>query len=153
MKEGLFLVLRKYNSRHHEEASWESTLWEGVGVRTSISKYARPIFYICLYFCKLRSIFVFRISFPSRLFFGPFSFLSIYYFFHLPQIDWRRSFITTDRNKYYDSFVRWQFLRLKDRDALAYGDRYVLEREVESKILQKRLYISLREGLRNVKWV
>lgn len=24
-------------------------------------------------------------------------------------IDWRRSFITTDVNPYYDSFVRWQF--------------------------------------------
>ncbi len=23
-------------------------------------------------------------------------------------IDWRRSFITTDMNPYYDSFVRWQ---------------------------------------------
>ncbi len=24
-------------------------------------------------------------------------------------VDWRRSFITTDVNPYYDSFVRWQF--------------------------------------------
>lgn len=28
-------------------------------------------------------------------------------------IDWRRSFITTDVNPYYDSFVRWQFNTLK----------------------------------------
>ena len=28
-------------------------------------------------------------------------------------IDWRRSFITTDRNPYYDSFVRWQFELLR----------------------------------------
>ncbi|KAF5826962.1 hypothetical protein DUNSADRAFT_1660 [Dunaliella salina] len=27
-------------------------------------------------------------------------------------IDWRRSFITTDRNPFYDSFVRWQFWTL-----------------------------------------
>lgn len=27
-------------------------------------------------------------------------------------IDWRRSFITTDMNPYYDSFVRWQFWTL-----------------------------------------
>lgn len=24
-------------------------------------------------------------------------------------VDWRRSFITTARNPYYDSFIRWQF--------------------------------------------
>ena len=28
-------------------------------------------------------------------------------------VDWRRSFITTDRNPYYDSFVRWQFELLR----------------------------------------
>ncbi len=27
-------------------------------------------------------------------------------------VDWRRSFITTDVNPFYDSFVRWQFIRL-----------------------------------------
>ena len=29
-------------------------------------------------------------------------------------VDWRRSFITTDVNPYYDSFVRWQFWKLKE---------------------------------------
>ena len=24
-------------------------------------------------------------------------------------VDWRRSFITTDVNPYYDSFIQWQF--------------------------------------------
>ena len=28
-------------------------------------------------------------------------------------VDWRRSFITTDVNPYYDSFVRWQFEALR----------------------------------------
>lgn len=28
-------------------------------------------------------------------------------------VDWRRSFITTDMNPYYDSFTRWQFWTLK----------------------------------------
>ncbi len=31
-------------------------------------------------------------------------------------VDWRRSFVTTDRNPFFDSFVRWQFIRLKERD-------------------------------------
>ena len=29
-------------------------------------------------------------------------------------IDWRRTFITTDYNAYYDSFVRWQFYKLRE---------------------------------------
>lgn len=37
--------------------------------------------------------------------------------------DWRRSFITTDRNLYYDSFVRWQFKHLKEKKKIAYGKR------------------------------
>jgi len=28
-------------------------------------------------------------------------------------VDWRRSFITTSINPYYDSFIRWQFNTLK----------------------------------------
>uniref|UniRef100_A0A3P8TH61 Leucine--tRNA ligase, cytoplasmic n=1 Tax=Amphiprion percula TaxID=161767 RepID=A0A3P8TH61_AMPPE len=31
------------------------------------------------------------------------------------KVDWRRSFITTDVNPFYDSFVRWQFVTLKER--------------------------------------
>lgn len=39
--------------------------------------------------------------------------------------DWRRSFITTDRNPYYDAFVRWQFIRLKERNKIQFGKRWV----------------------------
>ncbi|AFN83114.1 leucyl-tRNA synthetase [Encephalitozoon romaleae SJ-2008] len=39
-------------------------------------------------------------------------------------IDWRRSFITTDINKYYDSFVRWQFKRLNELGYLSFGKRH-----------------------------
>lgn len=38
-------------------------------------------------------------------------------------VDWRRSFITTEINPYYDSFIRWQFLRLNDKGKLQYGKR------------------------------
>lgn len=41
-------------------------------------------------------------------------------------VDWRRSFITTDRNPYYDSFVRWQFIRLKERGKIKFGKRYTI---------------------------
>jgi leucyl-tRNA synthetase len=39
-------------------------------------------------------------------------------------VDWRRSFITTDTNPYYDSFIRWQFTLLKERNKIKFGKRY-----------------------------
>lgn len=41
-------------------------------------------------------------------------------------VDWRRSFITTDVNPYYDSFVRWQFNKLKALDKIKFGKRYTI---------------------------
>ncbi|XP_066593462.1 leucine--tRNA ligase, cytoplasmic [Prorops nasuta] len=40
--------------------------------------------------------------------------------------DWRRTFITTDANPFFDSFVRWQFMHLKDRNKIKYGKRYTI---------------------------
>ena len=42
------------------------------------------------------------------------------------RIDWRRKFVTTDANPYYDSFVRWQMNRLKELDKIQYGTRYTV---------------------------
>lgn len=39
-------------------------------------------------------------------------------------VDWRRSFLTTDVNPFFDSFVRWQFNKLKQLNAIKYGKRY-----------------------------
>lgn len=39
-------------------------------------------------------------------------------------VDWRRSFITTDANPFFDSFVKWQFQHLKARNKIKYGKRY-----------------------------
>lgn len=41
-------------------------------------------------------------------------------------IDWRRSFITTDSNLYYDSFVQWQMRRLKELGKIQFGKRYTI---------------------------
>ena len=41
-------------------------------------------------------------------------------------VDWRRSFITTDANPYYDSFVRWQLTRLRERGHVLFGKRYTI---------------------------
>eukprot|EP01137_Pigoraptor_chileana_P025712 Opistho-2@95566 len=37
--------------------------------------------------------------------------------------DWRRSFITTPVNPFYDSFVRWQFSKLKELGYIKFGER------------------------------
>ncbi|ESZ95760.1 leucyl-tRNA synthetase [Sclerotinia borealis F-4128] len=42
------------------------------------------------------------------------------------RIDWRRSFVTTDANPYYDSFVRWQMNRLKELKKIKFGKRYTI---------------------------
>lgn len=42
------------------------------------------------------------------------------------RIDWRRSFVTTDANPYYDAFVRWQMNRLKELNKIQYGVRYTI---------------------------
>ncbi|KAI9352501.1 hypothetical protein DFJ73DRAFT_829910 [Zopfochytrium polystomum] len=43
-------------------------------------------------------------------------------------VDWRRSFITTDKNPFFDSFVRWQFntLRKQPLPKVKFGERYTI---------------------------
>ncbi|OEJ82881.1 Leucine--tRNA ligase, cytoplasmic [Hanseniaspora osmophila] len=45
------------------------------------------------------------------------------------RIDWRRSFITTDVNPYYDSFIRWQMNKLKELGKIKFGERYTIYSE------------------------
>ncbi|CAB3401861.1 unnamed protein product [Caenorhabditis bovis] len=42
------------------------------------------------------------------------------------KVDWRRSFITTDVNPYYDSFIRWQFNQLRALKKIDFGKRYTI---------------------------
>ncbi|KII69030.1 Leucine--tRNA ligase, cytoplasmic [Thelohanellus kitauei] len=42
------------------------------------------------------------------------------------KIDKRRSFITTDANPFYDSFVRWQLNKLKERGRVKFGARHTI---------------------------
>jgi leucyl-tRNA synthetase len=41
-------------------------------------------------------------------------------------VDWRRSFITTEVNPFYDSFIRWQFNTLKAAEKVKFGKRYTI---------------------------
>ena len=45
--------------------------------------------------------------------------------------DWRRSFITTNVNPFYDSFVRWQFNTLKASEKVRFGKRYTIYSEID----------------------
>ncbi|KAL5718286.1 leucine--tRNA ligase [Ranunculus cassubicifolius] len=40
--------------------------------------------------------------------------------------DWRRSFITTDMNPFYDSFVKWQVRKLKEAGMIVKSKRYTI---------------------------
>ncbi|KAI8379665.1 leucyl-tRNA synthetase [Radiomyces spectabilis] len=42
------------------------------------------------------------------------------------KVDWRRSFITTDANPYYDAFVRWQMNKLRAMQKIKFGERYTI---------------------------
>ncbi|CAO1623406.1 unnamed protein product [Sympodiomycopsis kandeliae] len=42
------------------------------------------------------------------------------------RLDWRRAFLTTDVNPYYDSFVRWQMNLLRAKQKIAFGERYTI---------------------------
>jgi len=46
-------------------------------------------------------------------------------------VDWRRSFITTDANPYYDAFIRWQFNKLKAANKIKYGKRHSIFSRIE----------------------
>jgi len=46
-------------------------------------------------------------------------------------VDFRRSFMTTSVNPYYDSFVRWQFRKLKAADKIGFGKRPTIFSEVD----------------------
>ncbi|KAJ6015993.1 Leucine--tRNA ligase cytoplasmic [Penicillium herquei] len=42
------------------------------------------------------------------------------------RVDWRRQFVTTDANPYYDAFVRWQMRKLYEIRKIQYGARYCI---------------------------
>ncbi|XWV25611.1 leucyl-tRNA synthetase [Tupanvirus deep ocean] len=44
-------------------------------------------------------------------------------------IDYRRSFITTDINPWFDSFVKWQFTKLNEKGYLKFGKKMVIYSE------------------------
>jgi len=50
------------------------------------------------------------------------------------KVDWRRSFITTNVNPYYDSFIQWQFHKLKALEKVSFGLRYSVYSPIDGQI-------------------
>eukprot|EP00750_Incisomonas_marina_P020549 INCI4053.1.p1 GENE.INCI4053.1~~INCI4053.1.p1 ORF type:complete len:995 (-),score=191.74 INCI4053.1:95-2965(-) len=49
-------------------------------------------------------------------------------------VDWRRSFITTSKNPFYDSFVQWQFRYLTKEKYVKFGNRPTIYSELDGQI-------------------
>lgn len=45
------------------------------------------------------------------------------------RIDWRRSYITTDMNPYYDAFIKWQMNKLRENNKIKFGERCTIYSE------------------------
>ena len=46
-------------------------------------------------------------------------------------VDWRRSFITTEVNPFYDSFIKWQFNTLRKAEKVKFGKRYTIYSQLD----------------------
>ena len=63
------------------------------------------------------------------------------------QVDWRRSFITTDVNPFYDSFVRWQFNTLKKLGKIVKAKRYAVYSPIARITIEPRAKASGRKSI------
>lgn len=61
-------------------------------------------------------------------------------------VDWRRAFITTARNPFYDSFVAWQFETLRRQGRVVKATRYAASRFEWASLSQKRCGFECRQG-------
>ncbi|ESK89942.1 leucine-trna ligase [Moniliophthora roreri MCA 2997] len=85
--------------------TYQFQIMESIGVsRSEIKKFADPLYWLD-YFPPIAI--ADHNSFGSR-------------------IDWRRKFLTTDANPYYDAFVRWQVNKLYRLNKIKFGERYTI---------------------------
>ncbi|KAJ3503221.1 hypothetical protein NLJ89_g8530 [Agrocybe chaxingu] len=85
--------------------TYQFQIMESIGVpRADIKKFADPLYWLS-YFPP--------IAVSDNNAFGS-------------RIDWRRTFLTTDANPFYDSFVRWQINKLYKLGKIKFGERYTI---------------------------
>lgn len=103
--------------------TYQFQIMESIGVpRTEVKKFADPHHWL-QHFPPICMV--------CRLIISPFSIVFIYLLQEDNnamgnRIDWRRSFVTTDLNPYYDSFVRWQMNKLHALGKVKFGERYTI---------------------------
>jgi leucyl-tRNA synthetase len=49
-------------------------------------------------------------------------------------VDWRRSFITTSANPFYNKFIEWQFRQLKSSDKILFGKRQTIYSPLDGQV-------------------
>jgi leucyl-tRNA synthetase len=85
--------------------TYQFQIMESIGIpRSEIKKFADPLYWLT-YFPPIAE--TDNNAFGSR-------------------IDWRRSFLTTKANPYYDAFVRWQVNKLYKLGKTKFGERYTI---------------------------
>lgn len=67
-------------------------------------------------------------------------------------IDWRRSFVTTDANPFYDSFVQWQFRRLHQQGCIVKDKRYAVYSPKDGMPLHSTASPSMAEQILVTEW-
>ncbi|KAK0189731.1 hypothetical protein F5146DRAFT_1139201 [Armillaria mellea] len=88
--------------------AYQFQIMESIGVpKSEISKFADPLYWL-EYFPP--------IAIQDNNAFGS-------------RIDWRRRFLTTPANPYYDAFVRWQVNKLHKQNRIKFGERYTIYSE------------------------
>lgn len=68
------------------------------------------------------------------------------------RVDWRRSFITTPANPYYDAFVRWQMNKLKKLDYISARFLFSFLRALESSCTDDDILVCTEFGKRYTIW-
>lgn len=101
--------------------TYQFQIMESIGVpRVEIKKFADPLYWLT-YFPPIAVVCILLFQHDASLTleqadnnsFGA-------------RIDWRRSFLTTPANPYYDAFVRWQVNKLHRLGKIKFGERYTI---------------------------
>ena len=101
--------------------TYQFQIMESIAVpRKEIKKFADPLHWLTYFppIAVVRSLCLFSVPVPHFLQTDNNGFGA--------RIDWRRSFLTTDANPYYDAFVRWQVNKLYKLGKIKFGERYTI---------------------------
>ena len=104
--------------------TYQFQIMESIGVpRSEIKKFADPLYWLT-YFPPIAI--VSNVLFTTTSYFHPNPSKKNDHNSFGSRIDWRRRFLTTKANPYYDAFVRWQVNKLHKLGKIKFGERYTI---------------------------